>query len=264
MKQLNPHTFAKFNTIGFYTLYYKEVKRFTSIITQTIIGPIITGLLFLFIFKLSVGHTNIAVGHLSFTQFLIPGLIMMNVLQNAFANTSSSLVAGKMMGSIVDLTMPPLSPLEIVSAMSLAGITRGIVIGVTTGLAMWVFSDISIYNVFYAIAFMVMGSAMMAIIGVLAGLWSNKWESIASVTTYVITPLSFLSGTFYSIDRLPQIFQKLAYFNPFFYVIDGFRYGMTGYSDGNPITGLIILSILISILGFTAHFLLAKGWNLKS
>ena len=264
MKDLNPQTFSQFNVTGFYTLYYKEVRRFSNILTQTIFAPVITGLLFLFVFQLSVGRANISVGHLTFTQFLVPGLIIMSVLQNAFSNTSSSIVSGKMLGSVVDLIMPPLSALEIMLALTLAGITRGVLIGISCGIAMAIFTDIYMHSIAYTIVFILLGSAIMSITGILAGMWSERWDNIAAVTTYVITPMSFLSGTFYSVDRLPEMLQSFAYINPFFYMIDGFRFGMTGYSDANPIVGLSILVSLLFVLGIITHQLLKAGWRLRT
>ena len=264
MKNLNPRTFPKFNLLGFWTLYFKEVKRFTNIITQTIFAPVITSLLFLFIFKLSIGRVNITVGTLSFTQFLIPGLIIMSVLQNSFASTSSSLVSGKMMGSIVDLVMPPLSSFEILMAMMFSGITRGVLIGLASGCAMYIFADIKIYSIGYTILFTLLGSSLMSIVGLLAGIWSEKWDNIAAVSTYVITPLSFLSGTFYSVDRLPPMLQDVAYVNPFFFIIDGFRYGMTGYNDNDPVNGALALTAIVIVLGYIANVLLKKGWRLRA
>lgn len=252
------------NWIGFRTLYEKEVRRFLKVGMQTLVAPIVTTGLFLAVFTLALGRAVETVGGVPFAQFLAPGLIMMAMLQNSFANTSSSIVIAKVQGNIVDILMPPLSAWELTLGYALAGMTRGLLIALVCGLGMWMFVEIRIHDWLFVIYHAAMASLMLSLIGIIGGIWSDKFDHIAAVTNFVITPLSFLSGTFYSIERLPESAHALALSNPFFYMIDGFRYGMTGHADGNLWIGAAILAGVNLLLCLLSWRMFATGYKLKS
>ena len=261
---LGPRVVGRISWIGFWTLYEREVQRFLNVYLQTIIAPVVSSLLFLSVFLLALGRAVETINDIPFAIFLSPGLIMMVMVQNAFANTSSSMVVSKIQGNIVDVLMPPLSPSEFVTAFALGGITRGVAVGVATYIGISIFLDVPIHNIFM-IAFMaVMASLMLSLMGLIAGIWADKFDHIAAVTNFVITPLSFLSGTFYSIENLPQFGVTLAHFNPFFYMIDGFRYGFIGQSDSDPTNGIIVLSVMNIGLWILCHQMLKRGYKLKA
>lgn len=259
-----PRQFGQINWIGWRSLYQKEVRRFMAVATQTVMAPVVTTLLFLAIFTLALGRSVEVVKDVEFSVFLAPGLIVMAMVQNAFANTSSSLVISKIQGNIIDVLMPPINGIEMVSAYALAGMTRGLVVGSVTALAMWFFVRFTIDSwalvVFYAIA----ASLMMSLIGILGGIWADKFDHMAAITNFVITPFAFLSGTFYSIERLPDPFYTLAYFNPFFYMIDGFRAGVIGASDAPIWLGVLVMLGMNLVLGLVAWRLIERGYKLKS
>ena len=259
-----PRVVGRVNWIGFWTLYQREVQRFLSVHLQTVTAPVVTSLLFLSVFLLALGRAVETVNGIPFAIFLSPGLIMMVMVQNAFANTSSSMVIAKVQGNIVDVLMPPLSASEFVAAFALGGITRGVMVGVATYIGMRIFLDIPIHN-FFMIAFMgILASLMLALMGLAGGIWADKFDHIAAVTNFVITPLSFLSGTFYSIGNLPQFGVTLAHLNPFFYMIDGFRYGFIGQSDSDPVIGIIVLLGLNIALWALCYRMLKRGYKLKA
>ena len=262
---IRPVKIGKLNTIGMYTLYMREVRRFMKVLMQTLIAPVMTSVLFLMVFAVAVGdRANLTAG-VDFVTFLVPGLVMMNVLQNAFANTSSSLVVGKVQGTIVDVLMPPLGAGEVLAAMSLAGVTRGVMVGLVTGLALVILGGGTLPNApLTALLFMFLGALVMAFAGILAGIWANKFDEMAAITNFVIQPLAFLSGTFYSINRLPVPFDTIAAMNPVFYAIDGFRYGMIGVADRPLMTGIICLVSLNLGLGIICYRALKTGYRLKS
>ncbi len=259
MKPLNTH-----NWIGLWTLYCREVRRFMKVYTQTLAAPCVTTLLFLAVFALALGGMERQVAGMPFVEFLAPGLIIMAIAQNAFANTSSSIVVAKVQGNIVDTLMPPFTPNELTMGIAFGGTTRGIVVGITVGLAMSLFVDLNIHRFFFIVFFAISASLMLSLMGIIGGIWSEKFDHISAVTNFVVTPLSFLSGTFYSIDRLPELGQTLAHFNPFFYMIDGFRYGFIGHSDTNPMIGIFVLSGVNLILWITCHRMFSSGYRLKS
>ena len=259
-----PLFFKTVNWLGFWTLYKKEVRRFLSIPTQTILSPMITNLLFLFIFQLAIGRLNAVVGQLNYMTFLVPGLIMMQVIQNAFSSVSSTVVSGKMLGAIYDILSPPLTSMELLLGMILSGITRGIVVGCAGAFAISFFAEIGIHSLLHLLFFAIFGSMFMALLGFIGGMWAEKWDHMAAVMNYIINPLSFLSGTFYSIHQLPEQIKFIAWYNPFFYLVDGFRFAMTGQSDANPNTGIIIIFVLCVILTITTKRLLDIGWKIKS
>ncbi len=252
------------NWIGFRTLYEKEVRRFLNVYVQTTLAPCVTTLLFLAVFVLALGQQNKIVDGVSLAQFLAPGLIIMSMAQNAFANNSSSIITQKMQGNIVDLLMPPLSAGEIAAAYALVGVTRGLVVGMASGLAVWAFVPTALPHPFYALFHGIAGSLMLGSIGLLAGLWAEKFDQLATVTNFIVTPFAFLSGTFYSIQQLPDWLQRLAHFNPFFYMIDGFRYGFIGHADGALWPGLVVMSATNLALWFLCWRLLANGYKVKS
>jgi len=255
---------ADTNWIGFRTLYTKEVLRFIKVWNQTLIAPIITTLLFLAVFNLSVGSHASQVEGLSFAHFIIPGLIIMAMVQNAFANTSSSLMIAKIQGVIVDYLMPPLSSGELTVALAMGGVTRGILVGITVGLGIYGFVPFSVYSPVALIVVSVLACLMMSLLGVLAGVWSQTFDHLAAITNYVITPLSFLSGTFYSVKQLPEIWYKIAHYNPFFYMIDVFRYSLTGYSDSSVKVGLMIMAGSSVVLYLITYWIIKSGYRLRS
>ncbi len=254
---------GRVNGRGLWTLYMKEVRRFLNVFTQTLLAPMVTTLLFLAIFTLALGGGGRQVGGVEFAVFLAPGLMMMAMVQNAFANTSSSLVIAKVQGNIVDILMPPLSSSELTLGIAGGGVTRGLMVGLAVGLGMWLFVPLQIHAPLFIVFHAVMASLMLSLLGMIGGIWSEKFDHIAAVTNFVITPFSFLSGTFYSIERLPQVWQTVAHFNPFFYMIDGFRYGFIGHADGSLATGLVVMTLFNLFLWTVTHRMFATGYRLK-
>ncbi len=255
--------YGAFNAYGTWILYKREVKRFLVIPTQTILGPMVTSILFLSIFMVSFQDRTQYGGAVSLIDFLIPGFIMMKVIQNTVASSLTSLVAAKMNGTIVDFLMPPLKEWEIIVAMIGACISRGLVVGGAAGLAMYIFHPYSIAHPLYFIVILMLSSALLGIIGMITGIWANKWDEASSISTYFIVPMSFLSGTFYTIDRLPEVIQKFVLFNPFFYMIDGVRYAVTGYNDVSANLNMYILLVCNVILCVITYYILKSGWRLR-
>lgn len=260
---LAPRDYGLVNWLGLWTLYLKEVQRFLKVITQTVLAPVVTTLLFFAVFALALGGAVRQVGGLPFIDFLAPGLIMMATTQNAFANTSSSLMISKIQGNIVDVLMPPLSPGELLVAYALAGVTRGMVVASAVGLAMLPFISTPIQAWWAVVYYALLGSLILSLIGILAGLWSQKFDHLAAVTNFVVTPLAFLSGTFYSVQQLPPFWYAAAHANPFFFMIDGFRYGMTGHTDGDITLGATALGLVALALWLLCHLLLKRGYRLR-
>ena len=236
-------SFKGFNWIGFYTLYSKEVRRFLNVFAQTVLAPAITTLLFYIIFTISVDRSYLSTESFTFSQFLAPGLVCMSIMQNAFANTSSSILISKVQGNIVDVLMPPLSEYELTLSYSLGGVTRGLLVGLSVSIVIYLIVPIQITNLFIILYFALFSSLLLSLLGILCGIWAKKFDHMASVTNFIILPLTFLSGTFYSIERLPEDWRFFAYLNPFFYIIDGFRYGFVGVSDSNISLGIFILAM---------------------
>ena len=248
---------------AFYTLFYKEILRFWKVAFQTVAAPLITTLLYLVIFS-HVLSQRVEVFHgVSYTTFLVPGLVMMSMLQNAFANSSSSLIQSKITGNIIFVLLGPLSHFEFFSAYLAAAIVRGLMVGLGVYIAAWFFTPVPLYSIFWILIFGLLGSAMVAALGIVAGIWADKFDQMASFQNFVILPLTFLSGVFYSIHSLPEFWQKLSHLNPFFYTIDGFRYGFFGQSDISPwvslalsarhLLGLIIRYILDDTFAATSY-----------
>jgi ABC-2 type transport system permease protein len=259
-----PRDIGTVNWIGLWTLYQREVYRFLKVYTQTIAAPVVTTLLFYAVFALALGGVVRMAGSVPFLVFLGPGLIVMAMAQNAFANTSSSMVISKVQGNIVDVLMPPLSPLEMAVAYVGGGVTRGMCVGVVTAVAIWIFVPLGIHSPAYILFHGLMASMMLAQLGMIGGIWSEKFDHIAAFTNFVVTPLTFLSGTFYSVDRLPPTFWWLAHFNPFFYMIDGFRYGFIGQSDGTLAIGIAVMLGINVALGVLLLRMLSSGYKLKA
>ncbi len=262
---LPPRHFSMVNWLGFWTLLSREIRRFMRVYFQTLLSPVVTTLLFLVVFGVAMGRTGTAVDGVPFLEFLTPGLMMMALMQNAFANTSSSLIIAKVQGNIIDILMPPLSAGEITVAMTLGGIVRGVLVGLCVWLAVVPFVEVKIYALWAIVYYAVMGAMLMALLGMVGGIWADKFDHMAAVTNFVITPLTFLSGTFYSVQRLPESVQIFAHFNPFFHIIDGFRYGFTGHIDGGtPWIGSLVLLGLNTLLLAVVWLMIARGYKLKS
>ena len=265
-----PH-FSGLNRLGLWTLYMKEVRRFFKVQTQTIWAPAITTLLFLVIFSVAMGRADVRILGVNFATFVAPGLIVMGMMQNAFANSSFSFLAGKIQGTIIDYLMPPLSEGELMLALISAAVTRAVLVGLAVYAAMllWPGVHLSLAHPWAVAWFGLMGSIMLALIGLMTSLWAEKFDHNAAVTNFVIAPLSLLSGTFYVIDNLAPVFQTISRMNPFFYVISGFRFGFLGQSDiGSTnqavLNGAIGLGLLNLVLGIVVYALLRSGWKLKS
>ncbi len=256
--------FGYVNWIGFWTLYKKEVLRFLVVVIQTVISPLVTSLLFLFVLSLAIGNDRGEVLGFPFISFLAPGLIAMQVIQQAFSHSSSSIMIGKIQGNIVDILYAPMTPGEITLAINLAACTRSAIIALVSIIVFTFIVDLTFYNFFYIFIFVFLGSFILSSIGIIIGLWAEKFDHMASATNFIIVPLSFLSGTFYSINRLPDVLKSISEVNPFFYIIDGFRYGFLGTSDGSIKFGFFYLIILSFITWFAAYILFKKGYKIKS
>ena len=254
------------NWVGLKTLYIKEVRRFFKVQLQTIWGPAISTALFLVIFVVALGNTRQEVLGRSFADFVAPGLIIMGMMQNAFANTSFSLLVGKIQGTIVDYLMPPLSTGELLAAMVGGGVTRAVFVGLAIWLVMLFWPGVHIMptQIWAVVVFGLLGSMMLSFMGVLTSIWAEKFDHAAAVTTFVVGPLALLSGTFYTIDRLMPAFQTFSSMNPFHYAISGFRYGFIGQADSPVMTGVAVLVAINIALGLLAYFVLRSGWKLKA
>ncbi len=259
-----PRDMGALNSLGLMTLIKKEVGRFLSVYTQTIVAPVITTLLFYAVFSLALGGIKKTIGEVPYLLFLAPGLIMMTMVQNAFANTSSSLVISKVQGNIVDVLMPPLSPFELYFGYMAGGVLRGLCVGAAAVAAIALLVPLTVHSVPYILAFAVLGTMMLSSLGLAGGIWSEKFDHIAAVTNFIVTPLTFLSGTFYSISRLPEPWQSAAHYNPFFHMIDGFRYGFIGQADGDPMMGLVSLVLVNLVLMGLCLAMLRSGYKIKS
>jgi len=256
--------FGSVNWIGFWTLYKKEVLRFLIVVIQTVISPLVTSLLFLLVLSVAIGNERGEVLGFSFITFLAPGLIAMQVIQQAFSHSSSSIMIGKIQGNIVDILYAPLTAGEITLAINLAACTRSIIIALVSITVFSFIVELEFYNFFCIFIFVFLGGFILSSLGIIVGLWAEKFDHMASATNFIIVPLSFLSGTFYSIDRLPGILKSISEMNPFFYIIDGFRYGFLGASDGSVIFGFFYLTILSCLSWFAAFILFKKGYKIKS
>ena len=248
---------------GFRTLLYKELIRFWKVSMQTVLAPVLNAWLYLLIFShVLEAHVQVYPG-VSYAAFLMPGLIMMSILQNAFANSSSSLIQSKQSGNIVFVLLPPLSHFEFFAAYLLAAIIRGIVVGLGVLLVGLFFADLSFAHPLWILAFAVMASAAFGALGIMSGIWADKCDHLAGVQNFVIMPLTFLSGVFYSIHSLPAFWQAVSHYNPIFYMIDGFRYGFHGVSDVNPWLSLAVVLPIALTLAWMALQLIRSGYKLR-
>ncbi|BBB63232.1 transport permease protein [Undibacterium sp. YM2] len=248
---------------GFNTLFYKEVLRFWKVATQTITAPIMTAILYLLIFgHVLEEHVQVYPG-VKYTAFLVPGLVMMSVLQNAFANSSSSLIQSKITGNLVFILLPPLSHWEIFSAYVLAAILRGVAVGAGVFIVTAWFADLHFVAPWWIAIFAFLGAAMLGTMGLIAGIWAEKFDQLAAFQNFLIMPATFLSGVFYSIHSLPGIWQSISRFNPFFYMIDGFRFGFFGKSDVDPLHSLMIVTVFSLLLATIAIQMLKRGYKLR-
>ena len=248
---------------GFSTLFYKEILRFWKVSFQTILAPVLTALLYLLIFShVLEEHVQVYPG-VRYTSFLIPGLAMMSLLQNAFANSSSSLIQSKITGNIVFILLPPLSHLEFFGAYVLASAVRGVVVGLGVFVITALFVPVPVHSLLWVAAFALFGSAILGTLGIIAGIWADKFDQLAAFQNFVIIPLTFLSGVFYSMHTLPPFWQRVSHFNPFFYMIDGFRYGFFGVSDVPPYLSLAIVAGSLLALSFATLSLLKRGYKLR-
>jgi ABC-2 type transport system permease protein len=259
-------TIRNVNWYGLRTLYVKEVRRFFKVQLQTVWAPAVTTLLYLIIFTVALGRSGRMVLGVPFADFIAPGLIVMAMLTNAFANSSFSLLVGKIQGNIVDYLMPPLSTGELIAALIGAAVTRAVLVGFAVWLAMALWPGVHVLpRHFGAVAwFGLMGAGMLGFLGLITSIWAEKFDHAAAVTNFVVAPLSLLSGTFYSIESLAPSFRAVSHANPFFYVISGFRYGFLGISDSPVAFGAGLLLAINIVLGIVCYALLKRGWKLKS
>jgi ABC-2 type transport system permease protein len=259
----SPREYPGFNLEGFRTLYLREIRRFLKVGTQTLAAPVVTALLYMMVFVVAAQGARPIHG-LAYGAFVAPGLIMMQVLNNAFANSSSSLLQSKMNGLMGDFLTPPLSPLEQAAAFALGAATRGLMVGAVTWLAVLPFARLGLAHP-WAIAYFGVGAALiLGFLGIMAGLWSEKFDHMAAVTNFVVMPMTFLSGTFYLVDRLPEPFRTFSHFNPFFYLIDGFRYGFLGHAEGSLAVGVTMTAALTVALGWVCYWMFRTGYKIKT
>jgi len=259
-----PRAIGRVNWLGMWELYMKEVRRFWKVVVQTVAAPVITSLMFLLVMVFAFGRQGVTISGYPFAEFLVPGLIIMTMIQNAFANTSSSILMAKVQGNIVDVLMPPLSAIELSVAWIMGGATRGVVVGIACIAVMSFFAELHLHNIWLIVFHGIAGSLFMSSVGVIGAIWAEKFDHMSAVTNFVVTPLTFLSGTFYTIDRLPEWAQFIAHYNPFFYNIDGFRYGFLGQQPSQPILGVIVLTVLNLALFIVAYRMIRRGYKLKA
>jgi ABC-2 type transport system permease protein len=248
---------------GFRTLLYKELLRFWKVSFQTIAAPILSALLYLLIFSHALESRVQVFSGVAYTAFLVPGLAMMSLLQNAFANSSSSLIQSKITGNVIFVLLTPLSALEILLAYVLAAGVRGIVVGLGVLLVTVGFANVPLHHPLWALAFAILGGAIMAVLGVIAGIWADKFDQLAAFQNFIIIPLTFLAGVFYSVHSLPPFWQSASHLNPFFYMVDGFRYGFFGVGDVAPHISLSVVAGCLIMLSSLALRLLHTGYKLR-
>jgi ABC-2 type transport system permease protein len=262
--QIGVRKFGLVNWIGFRTLYIKEVSRFLVVWAQTLLSPLVSSLLFLSVLSLALGNERGEVLGFSFISFLAPGLIAMSIIQQSFSHSVSSLMIAKIQGNITDTLFAPLSAVEVSLAIILAAVTRSIVILIISIIVFSLIVEIHIYSIFYIFVGAFLGSFILGALGFITGLWAEKFDHTATITNFIVTPLSFLSGVFYSIDRLPVFFQSMSKINPFFFIIDITRFGFLSVSDGSIAFGLIYLTILAFAMWFLSYYLYKIGYKIKS
>ena len=254
---------AGFNARGFYTLFAKEVRRFLKVTVQTVLTPMVTALLYLLVFGQALeAHVEVYEG-IGYSAFLIPGLMMMSIIQNAFANSSSSIIQSKMTGNLVFVLLAPLSSLEFFAAFVLAAVVRGLLVALAVYAVAVLFVDLPLAHPWAIAVFAVIGSATLGALGVIAGIWADKYDQLAGFQNFFILPLSFLSGVFYSIHSLPGVWQQVSHFNPFFYLIDGFRWGFFGQGDASVALSLSVSLGFLFLLAGLGLYLLHKGYKIR-
>ena len=259
-----PRDYHGVNWEGVRTLYVREVRRFWKVGTQTLMAPVVTARLYMLVFVVAVRGAAPPIEGVVFATFVAPGLIMMQILSNAFSNSSSSLLQAKMNGLLSDFITPPLSPAEQVAGFVLGAATRGVAVGAVTALAVLPFAHLEIQHLWAVVYFGLGASVIMGMLGVIAAIWSVKFDHIAAVGNFVIMPMTFLSGTFYLVSRLPEPFRTASQYNPFFYLISGFRYGFIGHADGSLIIGVAVTAVLTVALGLVCLWMFATGYRMKT
>lgn len=247
-----------------YTLFYKEILRFAKVSFQTVGAPVVTALLYLVVFSHVLEDRVRVFEQVSYKAFLVPGLVMMSIIQNAFANSSSSLIQSKVRGNVIFILLSPLSYLDVYLAFILASVTRAILVGMGVYIVAVIIVPVPVYSVSLLVLFGFLSSAVLGTLGMIAGIWAERFDQLASFQNFVIIPLSFLSGAFYSLHSLPQFWQQLSRFNPFFYMIDGFRYGFFGVSDVHPGLSLVVVAVCLLGLGTFTLALLHRGYKLRT
>ena len=262
--QIGVRKFGLVNWIGLRTLYIKEVSRFLVVWAQTLLSPLVSSLLFLSVLSLALGNERGEVLGFSFISFLAPGLIAMSIIQQSFSHSVSSLMIAKIQGNITDTLFAPLSAVEVSLAIILAAVTRSIVILIISIIVFSLIVEIYIHSIFYIFVGAFLGSFILGALGFITGLWAEKFDHTATITNFIVTPLSFLSGVFYSVDRLPTFFQSISKINPFFFIIDITRFGFLGVSDGSIVFGLFYLTILAFAMWFLSYHLYKIGYKIKS
>jgi len=256
--------FGRVNWLGLYTLGKREVHRFVAIWRQTVLAPLVTAALFLIIFSLAIGTRRGDIMGVPFTHFIAPGVLMMTVIQNAFTNTASSITVSKVQGNIVDTLMPPLSPLELVVGYVIGGVLRGLMVALAVAAVIFPFLGLGLAHPLWALVFVILGSGFLGGLGLLAGIYADRFDQEAAISNFIIMPLSLLSGTFYSIEILPPAMRIATRFNPVFYLIDGARYGVIGHSDSSPWLGLAVgLGATLAVL-WLAWSWVRRGYRLKA
>ena len=258
-----PRDYSGINWVGLQTLYVREVRRFFKVGLQTLAAPVVTALLYMLVFVVAVGGGR-GVNGIAYGSFVAPGLIMMQILSNAFANSSSSLLQAKFNGMMGDFITPPLAPLELLIGFGAGAATRGLFVGTVSLAAILPFAHLSVAQPWAVVYFGLSAALIMAFIGIMAGLWAEKFDHMAAVTNFVIMPMTFLSGTFYLIEKLPEPFRSFSKFNPFFYLIDGFRYGFIGQAEGSLAVGASMTGVLVLALGWVCFWMFESGYKIKT
>ncbi|UWR87428.1 ABC transporter permease [Phaeobacter inhibens] len=261
---LGERRFGRMNWLGLRTLARREITRFLVVWTQTLMAPMVTAALFLMIFNIAIGPGRGDVMGVPFIEFLAPGIMMMTVIQNAFANTSSSIVITKVQGNIVDTLMPPLSGFEILLGYLVGAVARGVLVALGIGTGLMLVLGVVPEHPLVALLFVVLGALFLGGLGIVAGVFAEKFDQMAAITNFIVTPLAFLSGTFYSVEALPPVLRLLSHLNPVFYLIDGVRFGVIGTSDSSPLLGLLVCSLSSAAIGTLAWLMLRSGYRLKS
>ena len=259
-----PRPYGAINVIGLQTLYLREIRRFWKVAVQTIFGPVVSTWLLMVVFVMAFGADKRMMSGIPFADFLAPGLIMLSVIQNAFANSSSSLIVAKVQGTTVDFLMPPLSAGELTAAFIAGAATRGVLVAIAMALSITIFANVLPVHWGWTLYFGLVGSILFSAFGVLGGIWADKFDNLAFITSFFITPLTFLSGTFYSITVLPEPFHTLSLWNPVFRLIDGFRFGFTGHSDGDVMVSAVATGLICAALVVACWAVFKTGWRMKA